>query len=630
MVLFFSSPRGKRFQGNRMANFVFSRVGLALIAAIVAAAAVTAVLMGRHKDTKDPRDHGGGGFREVSEQAGITWRMNFLPNEQGEKFKINLYDHGSGVAVGDYDGDGYDDIYLCNELGDNALYHNKKDGTFEEVAKKLGVALGDRICTGATWADIDNSGRQSLFVTSTGGGNVLFKNLGNGKFKDMTKEAHLTYAGHSQVAVFFDYDGDGYLDLFVGNTAEWTTKQVDPKSKVKYYPGSENGLQGIVDSPIEHNILYHNNGDGTFTNVTKQAGLEGRGWTADVAVFDYDGDGRLDLLVTNMFGMSTLYHNDGNGKFTDVTKTVLGKTSWGGMGAKAFDYNNDGLLDLYIVDMHSDMWMPVTYDRQEDQDYIDMFKRSEKTKFKYPGAEANSPLNRLFKIRKGDEVLFGNTFFKNLGNGKFDEISDQVGLETFWPWGIAVGDFDNDGFEDVFIPSGMGYPFFYWPNQLMMNNGGKNFTDRAEAEGVEPPARGKFQQETIGGHPAARSSRAAAVADFDNKGRLDIIVNNFNDRPYLFRNQFPQKNWLQLRLKGTKSNRDAVGALVHLYSGGEVMTRMVNPAGGYLAQSSKTLHFGLGDRTKVDRIEIQWPSGVRQTLEAPAINQRLDVEEPAQ
>src|SRR5438128_8987308 len=162
------------------------------------------------------------GFREAAKASGITFRMAFLPAEQGEKFKINLYDHGCGVAVGDFDGDGFDDIYFCNQLGPNALYRNKGDGTFEDVTQRAGVALGDRICTGATFADYDNDGHQDLFVTSTRGGNVLFKNLGNGKFKDVTKEAGVSCIAHSQTAVFFDYDNDGFLDLFVTNTAQWT------------------------------------------------------------------------------------------------------------------------------------------------------------------------------------------------------------------------------------------------------------------------------------------------------------------------------------------------------------------------------------------------------------------------
>jgi hypothetical protein len=224
----------------------------------------------------------------------------------------------------------------------------------------------------------------------------------------------------------------------------------------------------------------------------------------------------------------------------------------------------------------------------------------------------------LFQVRY-QEVLFGNTLFKRLPGDRFEECSDRAGMETWWPWGIATGDFDNDGFEDVFLPSGMGYPFAYWPNSLMMNNGGETFSDRAWEFGIEPPPGGRYLDHLIGDRAAARSSRAAAVADFTNTGRLDLVVNNFNDRAFFFRNHFRQQNWVEFRLSGAmrqgnragigRNNRDAVGALVRLHVGKEVMVRQVHAAGGYLSHSSRTLHFGLGKRDSIDRAEILWPRG---------------------
>jgi hypothetical protein len=240
--------------------------------------------------------------------------------------------------------------------------------------------------------------------------------------------------------------------------------------------------------------------------------------------------------------------------------------------------------------------------------------------------EAERRFAERFQIRYND-VVFGNTLFKNLGTGKFAEISGTSNMETFWPWGIATGDFDNDGYEDVFLPSGMGYPYFYWRSYLMMNDGDEKFSDRSGSEGIEPPARGRTHDEPIGKKSAHRSSRCAATADFDGDGRLDLIVNNFNDNPYYLKNSFPRKNYLAFRLRGTQSNPDAIGAIVKVYAGDDLWVRQVHAAGGYLSQSSKTVHFGLGKHTAIDRAEIRWPSGQQQTITNPTVNMLHDVTE---
>ncbi|HEX3150036.1 MAG TPA: CRTAC1 family protein [Gemmataceae bacterium] len=567
-------------------------------------------------------------FKESADESGIKFMMQYLPGEQGEKFKINLYDHGCGVAVGDFDGDGFDDIYLVNQLGPNMLLRNKGDGTFDDKTAEAGVALGDRICVSATFVDYDNDGRQDLFVTSTRGGNVLFHNEGNGKFRDVTAEVGLDHKGHSQSAHFVDFNNDGHLDLLVTQTAEWTLSAQEPK--LGYHIGKSTYFE-TAGSKKEFNILYRNDGKGKFT-VVPESGLEGLGWASDACPFDYDGDGLMDVVVSNMFGRAQLYKNLGNFKFKEVTKEVLGKTPWGGMGANVFDSGNKGLLDLYIVDMHSDMWLPSpdydlsTIDPKKKNPYLGV-PFDERDPRYAQGVEAGRRFHDLVQM-KTDEVVFGNTFHKNLGGGKFVEMSGPTNLENFWPWGIAAGDFNNDGLVDLFITGGMGYPFNYWPNLLMMNDGKENFVDRAKELGIEPPSKGINLPDKIGGKDAPRSSRSAAIADFSHNGRLDLIVNNFNDHPYYFKNIGKGGHYLELKLTGTKSNRDAIGAVARLYVGNEIMTRQLSSACGYLAQSSKVLHFGLGDRAKIDKVEITWPSGKKQTLAAPELDKVVAVTEP--
>ena len=594
-----------------------------VIALLIAVAFVGYVALG-----KRPRRTTG--FEERAQQAGLAFQMHNLPNEQGVRFRINLYDHGSGLAVGDYDGDGRDDIYFLNQHGPNALYRNRGDGTFEDVTAKAGLAMEGLVSVGASFADYDNDGREDLFVTTTRGGNVLFHNRGDGTFEDVTSKAGVNHVGHSQTPVFFDYDNDGLLDLFLTNTAHWTTENFDFVNR--NYEGKES-LPGLMNSPIESNILYHNNGNGTFTDVTDKAGMRGRGWAGDVAVFDYDEDGFLDVFVPSMFGRGQLYRNNGNGTFTDVTLQTLGATPHGAIGTKVFDYDGDGRLDLYVVDMHSDMWMGL----DSRQASLEEAKQTQHVRFHSsagPRANENDPAfiskqRQEFAMNGQNytEMLFGNALYRNLGNGKFEEGVVAAGLETFWPWGIATGDFDDDGHEDVFITAGMGYPFYYWPNSLMMNDGSGKFTDEASQLGVEPPVGGTNQPQEIAGRPAAKSSRSAAVADFDGDGRLEIVTNNFNHGPYFFANRFPRRNYIELKLTGTRSNRDAIGALVRLWIGNTQLVRQVNPAGGYLAQSTRTLHFGLGDNTKVDSAVVKWPLGAKEVIVNPQINRLIELRE---
>lgn len=543
-------------------------------------------------------------FEERAEAAGVKFTMAFLPGEQGERFKINFYDHGCGVAVADVEGDGDDDLYFCNQLGANALFLNDGTGKFTDVTARAGVGLADRISVAAAFADVDGDGDQDLYVTTTRAGNVLFRNKGDGTFEDVTRAAGLELVAHSEQPVFFDADADGDLDLFVTNTAAWTTEGFEPAGR--YWRGNAT-LEELVESPPEKDRFYVNRGDGTFEDATAAAGLAGVGWSGDVAVFDADDDGDSDVFVCNMFGRSTLYANDGLGVFHDVTVERLGRTPWGAVGAKAFDYSGDGRLDLYVVDMHSDMWMNSETDPAT-------LPGAKKFGTSYGPSGISPQLGPLGKLRFDVAgVVFGNALYRAEGGGKFTELSDVAGVETLWPWGIAAADFDADGHQDAYVPTGMGYPYGYLRSPLLMNRGNGSFVDAAEAAGLEPFPGGREQAERIGGKPAARSARAAAVGDFDADGRPDLVVSLFNDRAMLFMNRSPARGWVGFRLTGTGRNRDAVGAVVRVKAGGRTYVRQVDAAGGYLAQSSRTLHFGLGDARTLDEVTVRWPDGKVET-----------------
>lgn len=565
-------------------------------------------------------------FVDVLKESGIEFQHHFFRSEQGENYRMNQYDHGSGVLVADVNNDGLMDIYLLDFLGPNALYINRGKFKFEETAKKSGIDLPEDVSVGGAFGDYDNDGDSDLYVTTYHTGNYLFRNRGDGTFEDVSEKAGVAHTGHSSAALWFDYDLDGDLDLYVTNIGAFTTSETSPDA-----PYARRGinlpLNYIVGNPEadhggEPDLLFRNNGDGTFSDVTRQSGIDSRQWNGDVTTGDYDADGYPDLYTSNMFGANNLYRNNRNGTFTNVTQQVLGRTSWGAMGALFFDATNDGRPELYVVDMHSDMWT-----HEDPRGVVD------------PGVKYDTPRGKMAKGWKvvknpretrAKKVLFGNTYFLNQGNNSFVERSEASGLENFWPWGIVAEDFNGDGWVDVFVAAGMGYPFVYWPNLLLTNTGrGLRFEESAEAAGIEPPVRGKtIEGFTIKGSPFARSSRAAAAADFDGDGDVDLVTNNFNHEPYLLRNDTPKGHYLQVRLRGKTANRDGLGARVKVSSGDLVQHRETHSSGGYLTQSSPILHFGLGHRSKVERVEVLWPgSKVAQVELDPEIDTLLVIEQ---
>lgn len=567
-------------------------------------------------------------FTNMQRKSGITFRHR-PTHDSARHFKANHYDHGTGVLVADIDGDDLLDVYFLNQIGGNVLYKNLGHGKFKDVTKASHTGLAGRVCVGGALADIDNDGDQDLFVTTVRSGNILLQNNGKGVFADITEFAGLAYRGHSSGAVFFDFDRDGLLDLFLVNVGHYTTDRHDEQG---YYVGVESSYALLVQGGFEEkSILYKNMGTSQFKDVTAAMRLDGlSGWNGDATITDYNHDHYPDLYIGNMEGDDHFFENVGGQYFAEVTDGVFPKTSWGTMGPKFFDFNNDLLIDLMTVDMHSDMMMDFAEEQEE---------------MKLPVEFAKPAMGDI-----SNNVL-GNAFYKNLGNGSYEEISDAIGIETYWPWGMSVEDLNADGYQDIFVPSGMGYDFSYGGNVLLINQHGEIFKHAGYEWGIEPRANGNIINDIFGidcggidkqrvecqpdfnASPkcvvngacykngfitGARSSRSSAIFDMDNDGDLDMITGEFNDVPQVFVSNLAQRkdiHWLKVQLTGTMSNRSAIGARVELFYGDNKQVRYVDGKSGYLSQSQMPLYFGLGDGPFVDRIEVLWPSGKRQVIE---------------
>jgi enediyne biosynthesis protein E4 len=528
-------------------------------------------------------------FSDVTSALGIHFQH--VASHTSKKYLIESM--GSGVAVLDYDNDGRLDIFAVNGavLSDptpkgtipqktrpehwNRLFHQKSDGTFEDVTEKAGLQ-GVGYGMGVAVGDYDNDGYEDLYVTGYGG-NKLYHNNGDGTFTDVTALAGVGGGGWSTSAAWVDLDNDGLLDLVVLRYMQW---DFDDIWCGEHKEGSRSYCTPDAFPPISP-LVYQNVGSGHFTEVSQKIGLGKPGKGLGVAIADYDSDGHIDLFVANDSVPEFLYHNKGNGTFEEVglaSGVALDGAghAYAGMGVDFTDYNNDGFPDLVIGDLAAQMY--AVYRNNGDSTF---------TYDTYP-----SGLGRITMAHSG--------------------------------WGLRFLDYDNDGWKDLMIAQGhvldtiqLTFPNLrYREPMLLARNTGKNFVDvSAEAGSV-------FQQPWV--------ARGLAIGDLDNDGRLDAVVTTNDSALHVLRNETTTPNhWLTLRLVGHKSNRDAIGALVKLETAQGAQLATVTTASSYLSSSDKRVHFGLGLETAVKTIEIHWPSGIYQKLQNVTADQLLQIDEPA-
>jgi len=536
-------------------------------------------------------------FKDIAEKAGLTtWR-----HTMGTPAKNYILETtGSGVALLDYDNDGWLDIYLVNgstfdalsgktEPPHAALFHNNHDGTFTDVAGKAGVT-NDRWGFGVAIGDYDNDGWPDIYVSNYGK-NRLYHNNHDGTFTDVAEAAGVALGNWSTGASFGDYDGDGRLDLFVPGYIHWDMDHLPPTpssapnaiSFCQFRGASVMcGPRGLKGEP-DH--LFHNNGDGTFTDVSKQAGVadEGHSRYGFTSVFvDVDNDGKVDLLVANDSTPNYLYLNRGDGTFKDVSISSGFALNQDGqevanMGMAIGDYRNNGLLDLY-TGTFSDDYKPL---------------------------------------------------FRNEGKARFTEIATEMGMADvtypFLTWSTEFIDYDNDGWKDILSVNGHVFP------QVDHHNWGTSWAQRpllfhnlknGERFELMPAVEGTGLAVVIPG-------RGAAYGDLFNNGKIDVVINCIDHVPALLQNVNPDKNhWIGLKLVGgPKSPRDAIGTVVYLTAGGMRHREDVLSGGSYESSNDQRLHFGLGDSTAVDKVEIHWPSGSVESVALPAVDRFFVVEE---
>lgn len=571
-------------------------------------------------------------FVDVAPAAGVDFENQYYPPFLSEPLQFGMIRYGpGGITAVDYDNNGLYDLFIPDGV-ESKLFRNRGDGTFEDVTREAGLAGLDGVSV-AVFADYDNDGYKDLFVSRTFRPNQLFHNNGDGTFTDVTKESGLGADNCTTVAAWADYDNDGFLDLYVG-------RYMDPRKAIPTTFYARNG---------ELNQLYHNNGDGTFTNVTDKAGVGETGLCLGVVWGDFNDDGYPDLYVVNDFGRKTLYQNNGDGTFKDITVKSNTLAYGAGMSASFVDYDNDGKFDYYV-----------THIRSEHSWYAEAptVKRYMLRSLTEGTWKTDMPLYMEIMRQSGlgfvsvfQQMASGNTLLRNKGDGTFEDTTEKANANPpGWFWGACFADFDNDGWQDVYAANGWVYngkdseieldflnnvvvnqrqyktgvffdPKYFessswhgWErNRYLRNNGDGTFSELGHATGTD----------------LLLNSRGVAVADFWNRGVMDIAVSASTGRHALLRNLVGVgRNWLQVELIGTVSNRDAVGARVTIYAGGQQQGREVVLGDSYGSQSALRLHFGLGPHATVDKLIVRWPcSKIVQTFENVTANRIIQITE---